>query len=281
MRTRIAACAAAAVIILLGIQPGMAASCERIFSLYSSGVTPKTKTALSGENALAISLHKNGGCGWGTANGQSSLAAAEATALAKCRAFPLNMECKIAGRNGKIIASLSQITKHASTEKPKAVKEVADAPHAGPDITPGEEAGHPQQIPGHANTPKSPPTEMLSTDTRANGYSVCNRTDPGRKDGWARSATTCSKSGGCHRRRCPFRAALTIEERHLDCGCARYSTKLVCSHPNCCARYGAKLDCNRADPHRRDGWARSARTRPPHPPRSECCHRKQRPSRAA
>jgi len=74
MRYLFSASIAAAIGTVLGTDVAMAANCQRILSFYSSGVTPKTRTPLSGQNALAVSFNEKGGCGWGTGNRQSSLA---------------------------------------------------------------------------------------------------------------------------------------------------------------------------------------------------------------
>jgi hypothetical protein len=72
---------------------------------------------------------KMAGVGGGTGNRQSSLALAEAEALAKCRAFASSIRCEIIGRNGIIVARLGQ-TGVKGSEKPSTPadsKVVADA----------------------------------------------------------------------------------------------------------------------------------------------------------
>jgi len=109
---RLVICAAAAVLATVCAESSLAATCKA-YSLYASGVTPQTKTRLSGQNALAVSVHKNGGCGWGTSNKQPSLEAAEAQALAKCQLNAANTACKIVGRNGVIVAGATRPTNDA------------------------------------------------------------------------------------------------------------------------------------------------------------------------
>lgn len=95
----------AAIGLLTGASTAMADDCQRVLAVYASGVTPQTKTPLSKQNALALSRHEDGSCGWGVGNRQLTRAQAEAHALAHCRAFQGNKRCEIVGRNGSIVKS--------------------------------------------------------------------------------------------------------------------------------------------------------------------------------